>query len=231
MHLAPPASLRSDRSLSRRERERLARRAAMLDAARTLFAEKGYDSTTLDEVAERAEFGKGTLYNYFPGGKEEILFAVFHDLYDGLTALLTEHLADTDSQPVREVYRSLIARLIQHFTLNQAAFFLLIKEVQRMMIEGEGAKVVRLMGRRDEILAIMAGPLEAAMDAGTLRRLPVEPVVHTIMGNVKGMLMYLTPPPGCEPPAEAPWQSVDEVADFLTTVLFDGMCTAPEGSI
>ena len=128
---------------------------------------------------------------------------------------------------MREVYRSLIARLMQHFTLNQAAFFLLIKEVQRMMIEGEEAKAVRLMRRRDEILGIMAGPLEAAMEAGTLRRLPVEPVVHTIMGNVKGILMYLNPPPGCEAPAEAPWQSIDEVADFLTTVLFDGMCVHP----
>ncbi|MEL6769460.1 MAG: TetR/AcrR family transcriptional regulator [Bacteroidota bacterium] len=225
--VSPTAPARPDQGLSRRERERLARRAAMLDAATALFAEKGYASATLDEVAERAEFGKGTLYNYFPGGKEELLFAVFDDLYDGLTALLSEHLADTNGQPVREVYRSLIARLMQHFTLNQAAFFLLIKEVQRMMIEGEEAKAVRLMRRRDEILGIMAGPLEAAMEAGTLRRLPVEPVVHTIMGNVKGILMYLNPPPGCEAPAEAPWQSIDEVADFLTTVLFDGMCVHP----
>ena len=41
----------------------------MLDAALAVFAEKGYDGATLDEVAERAEFGKGTLYNYFPTSK------------------------------------------------------------------------------------------------------------------------------------------------------------------
>ncbi|MEL6613746.1 MAG: helix-turn-helix domain-containing protein, partial [Bacteroidota bacterium] len=62
--VSPTAPARPDQGLSRRERERLARRAAMLDAATALFAEKGYASATLDEVAERAEFGKGTLYNY-----------------------------------------------------------------------------------------------------------------------------------------------------------------------
>ncbi|NNE70602.1 MAG: helix-turn-helix transcriptional regulator, partial [Rhodothermales bacterium] len=48
---------------SRRERERLARRREILDAARTVFAERGFVGATLEEIASRAEFGKGTLYN------------------------------------------------------------------------------------------------------------------------------------------------------------------------
>jgi AcrR family transcriptional regulator len=59
-------------NLSRKERERLMRRQAMLEAARAVFAEKGYANATLEEIAQRAEFGKGTLYNYFPGGKDEL---------------------------------------------------------------------------------------------------------------------------------------------------------------
>ncbi|MDX1439230.1 MAG: helix-turn-helix domain-containing protein, partial [Rubricoccaceae bacterium] len=46
---------------TRRDREREARRQAILDAALATFAEKGFEGSTLDEVAERAEFGKGTL--------------------------------------------------------------------------------------------------------------------------------------------------------------------------
>lgn len=214
-------------SLSRRERERLVRRTAMLDAAKDLFAEKGYASATLDEVAERAEFGKGTLYNYFPDGKEELLFAVFDDLFDSLRDLFAAHFAETEGQSVRTVYRALIERMLQHFTVNQAAFFLLIKEVQRMMIEGEGDKAVHLIRRRDETIEMMEGPLRAAMDAGTIRRLPPNAVAHTIMGNVKGVLMYLSPPPDCVEPSteEAPWQDIGEVADFITTILFDGLCS------
>ncbi|GIV59650.1 MAG: hypothetical protein KatS3mg043_0739 [Rhodothermaceae bacterium] len=59
----------SETALPRRERERLMRRRAMLEAARAVFAEKGYLQATVDEIAQRAEFGKGTLYNYFTGGR------------------------------------------------------------------------------------------------------------------------------------------------------------------
>jgi AcrR family transcriptional regulator len=48
---------------SRRERERLARRREILEAARKVFAARGYEGSTLDEVAREAEFAKGTLYS------------------------------------------------------------------------------------------------------------------------------------------------------------------------
>jgi AcrR family transcriptional regulator len=51
--------------LSRRERERLARRREILVAARKVFGARGYEGATLDEVAREAEFAKGTLYSYF----------------------------------------------------------------------------------------------------------------------------------------------------------------------
>ncbi|NNE46513.1 MAG: TetR family transcriptional regulator, partial [Rhodothermales bacterium] len=46
-------------SMSRKERERLSRRTAMLEAAQSVFAERGFGQSTLDEIASRAEFGKG----------------------------------------------------------------------------------------------------------------------------------------------------------------------------
>lgn len=54
-----------ERSGGRREREREVRRREILNAARDVFVEYGYEHATLDEVARRAEFAKGTLYSYF----------------------------------------------------------------------------------------------------------------------------------------------------------------------
>lgn len=65
----------------RRAREKAARRETILDAARGVFAEKGVLASTIDEIAERAEVAKGTIYLYFRS-KEEML-----------TALLDEGLA------------------------------------------------------------------------------------------------------------------------------------------
>jgi AcrR family transcriptional regulator len=52
------------------------KRPRLVDAARSIFAEKGYASTRVADIAERAGVGKGTVYEYF-SSKEELLFAVF----------------------------------------------------------------------------------------------------------------------------------------------------------
>jgi AcrR family transcriptional regulator len=62
-----PASTRTDRAAQRRQ--------AILDAALTVFAERGYEAARLDDVATQAGVAKGTLYLYF-ADKE----ALFEDL-------------------------------------------------------------------------------------------------------------------------------------------------------
>jgi AcrR family transcriptional regulator len=52
------------------------KRARLVEAASAVFAEKGYASTRVADIAERAGVGKGTVYEYF-SSKEELLFAVF----------------------------------------------------------------------------------------------------------------------------------------------------------
>jgi len=47
-------------------------RQRILDAAALLFRRQGYGATGLAEILERAGAPKGSLYHYFPGGKEEI---------------------------------------------------------------------------------------------------------------------------------------------------------------
>ena len=61
----------------RREREKEQRRNDILDAAEQMFFEKGYNATKMDDVAEKAELSKGTLYLYFKN-KEELYFGLTH---------------------------------------------------------------------------------------------------------------------------------------------------------
>lgn len=67
----------------RKEREKEARRNAIVEAAKTVFFEKGFQGTTMDQIAEAAELSKGSLYIYFPG-KEELYVTV---LVEGLEIL------------------------------------------------------------------------------------------------------------------------------------------------
>lgn len=59
----------------RKEREKLRKRKEMIDAAERVFFSKGVENTTMDDVAEEAEYSKGTLYLYFRN-KEELLYAI-----------------------------------------------------------------------------------------------------------------------------------------------------------
>ena len=61
---------------SLRDKQRERRRRDILDAAWTLIGEKGLDSTSIEEIAARAEAGTATVYNYF-GSKNDLLYALF----------------------------------------------------------------------------------------------------------------------------------------------------------
>ncbi len=62
-------------TLARREKEKQKRRSDIIDAAETLFDEKGFESTTIQEIARKTELSKGTIYLYFKS-KDELLLAV-----------------------------------------------------------------------------------------------------------------------------------------------------------
>lgn len=72
----------------RKEREKEARKEEIIDAAEKLFFEKGLAAATMDEIAERAELSKGTIYLYYKS-KEDLYLAVsirgldvMHELFE-----------------------------------------------------------------------------------------------------------------------------------------------------
>lgn len=63
------------KTLGKRERAKAANREAILDAARLVFAELGYEATTVRDIIRRTDLASGTFYNYFKS-KEEIFEAL-----------------------------------------------------------------------------------------------------------------------------------------------------------
>jgi AcrR family transcriptional regulator len=147
----------------RKERERLARREAILASAQGLFFTKGFIATTMDEIAHRAELSKGTLYLYFTS-KEELYTRVMSEglniLFDRLKEvferdLTPDHLIRRLGEVYyhyyldyreysriffflehRDVSKRLPRELIQENVDKGKHFFSLLEEVIRQGIKG-----------------------------------------------------------------------------------------------
>jgi TetR/AcrR family transcriptional regulator, cholesterol catabolism regulator len=74
---------------TRRERNQRATRDRLLAAAQTLFAARGYDRTTMDDIATEADVSRATAFNYFPR-KEEFVFAWVADRRADIAELLAQ---------------------------------------------------------------------------------------------------------------------------------------------
>ena len=78
----------------KREQNKKKTRKAILEAAVRLFGEKGFEATSIDELAQAAGIGKGTVYTYFKT-KNDILIAYCEDGLDNLRDELAPALGRT----------------------------------------------------------------------------------------------------------------------------------------
>ncbi len=86
----------TDVTVGRRERKKEETRRRIFEAAFKLFNDKGFDATTVDDIAELADVAKGTFFNHFP--RKE---AVVHFLFEEWTETGLRAVADT-SRPAEE---------------------------------------------------------------------------------------------------------------------------------
>ncbi len=132
--------------LSRRERKKLESRARILKAARRLFQEKDYDSTSIEEIAEMADVSKSTFFNYFPTKESlldgiaadeiaEIQFLIEADLF-GVTSpvekirIVMKHFA-TDSSTYLKVTRKVIWATV----FRSDGFPMPVMEMEKILVE------------------------------------------------------------------------------------------------
>jgi AcrR family transcriptional regulator len=102
--------------LSRREREKLARRSSILQAAREEFYLNGYQAATIDKIAERAELSKGTIYSYFDS-KDELYVSALIDAFLELEKVLIA--AASHDMPIDEKLKALYFAFVDHCMVHK----------------------------------------------------------------------------------------------------------------
>ncbi|WP_406674842.1 TetR/AcrR family transcriptional regulator [Nonomuraea sp. N2-4H] len=94
-----------------RERKKVRTRRKLVEAAIRLFDEKGYERTTVDEIAAAAEVSPRTFFTYF-GSKEDVLFLQAEDRLDQLVQAVAER---EPGEPLGALLLRLYGLLVQGF--------------------------------------------------------------------------------------------------------------------
>ena len=102
--------------IGRRERRKREVRDRIYGAARELFAKQGFDSTTVDEIAELADVATATFFNHF-AGKQSLLGLMANEVVDELQALTSRHLAG--EAPSDERLRRFVASAADAIAANR----------------------------------------------------------------------------------------------------------------
>ncbi|KRF19749.1 TetR family transcriptional regulator [Nocardioides sp. Soil797] len=119
-----PTSSNARRATPRSRMTAAERREQLLEIARTLFAERGFDGTSVEEVAARAEVSKPVVYEHF-GGKEG-LYAVVVDRE--VTVLLTQMRRALTSGTSRELLEQAALSLFDYIEAQPDGFRILVRD-------------------------------------------------------------------------------------------------------
>src|SRR5271157_805064 len=173
-----------------------ARRAQLIEVGRSLFAKRGYDATSVEEIAERAKVSKPIVYEHF-GGKEG-LYAV---VVDRETDYVVKRIAESVSSgsPRERVERAALA-FLNYVKENPDGFAVLSRGVPVVSARGGMSSLLNDLAERvgdvfaatfkqagydpKVAIAYAAGPFRSATFVGQWwtesRKLPVEKVASHI---------------------------------------------------
>ncbi len=146
-----------EKTLSRREREKLRQRRDMLTAALRLFSEKGYHSVSMHEIAEESEFAIGTLYKFFRNKEDLYRVLVLEQadaIHDALVGALEEPRDEIEKlrnyiRVKSEFFRDNVSMIRLYFGITQGGSF--------NLMTGLDAEMRR---RYDVFLRILASTFE-----------------------------------------------------------------------
>ena len=175
----------------RKAREKHARQEAIVKAARKVFFSKGLDQATIDDVAEKAELSKGTIYLYFQS-KEELYLSVFLQGLDILTDQFQElwkqietSRADDLIRTSRDIYYAFFMEYPEYFYINSLLYHGRIKDKVDPQIW------TLTHQKMEECLRVVAEIIQKGITDGIFQPVDCWKTANSFWGAATGVMMML----------------------------------------
>ncbi len=197
----------------KRQRRPEARPDEILDAALTIFSEKGFAEARMDDVANKAGLSKGSLYLYF-NSKEQLFEALVRRFAATFAHVMAERVTDLSSIDPLVALRTAIVFIFTTISdpKTSAAPRLVFSEAQRF-------PEIAALYRREVInigKAAIQSVLEEGQRRGIFRRVSHDAAIRTIFGPIIAhmFLSHIFIEPNDPPPPPAN-QMAHEIADCV----------------
>jgi AcrR family transcriptional regulator len=178
------------------EEEQARRRQEIFDASVHLFLEKGFNETSMREIAVASGVGKATLYDYFRT-KEEILLSYFerelHQITDRARTIAGQEL------PAPDRLRRIMQVHLEYWLERKDFYLRLSLEAQRLTLQSQR----RIQDARHAYQDLLCRLIQDGIREGAFR--PVDPLLATRL-----LLTLLTPVVFTSRPSGTPQQMMDE---------------------
>lgn len=173
-----------DGRVSRAQRLRQERRAQVLSVARGLFAERGYQETTIQDILDGAEIARGTFYLYFDSKK-----AIFAELLDEFLSRIRGVVTRVDvapgaAPPVQQIEDNL-SRVLATLHENRDMTRVVLRLAEGLDPDCD-AKLAEFYGQLHRLLerAIALG-----QQLGLVRPCDALVVAHAALGSMKEVVL------------------------------------------
>jgi TetR/AcrR family transcriptional regulator len=190
-------------------------RREILAAAAELFSENGYHNVSMDEIARRAEFGKGTLYKFFPN-KEELFTALMFETIQGLHNTVMAVLGQ-DRDPIA-IINEYVAVMWRHHRKDIKLLRLFIPETDGPGFDPRAQAHKNLSILFDQFMKKLSLVFERGIKEGVFRQL--DPY---FMAAALASLMFQSLKQSMRDPELL---KSEDLPSAITDILFEGVLSA-----
>jgi AcrR family transcriptional regulator len=173
--------MQGEENLSRRVREKIAHRQEILEAAKRLFARKGFHAATVDEIAQEADFSKGAMYVHF-ANKEDLFLSLIQEKTEELGERLEEVVHSTDD--LENKVRTFVKTYLDAFDEDKEFFQIIAAERPRLTAQTQDRLQLRLRERYLETLRLVDEMMQEGIHQGRLRQTEPRFLGITLLGII-----------------------------------------------
>src|SRR6056297_954607 len=201
---------------TRREREKQARYDTILDAAELVFSEKGYERTSMDDIARTASLSRALLYVYFKDKaaiQRGIMLRAGHSLFRRFEE--ARQTADNGLAQIRAMGES-----YYRFYLEEPDYFSALTKASTAMAEADESQTEEMLCSKSDLMELMVGAIELGLEDGTMNRERITNPVQTALylrGALHGVILLCQSEMGEGNPEFPAEQLIRHTMDMLTS--------------